>query len=236
MTNATESGNKRQSAPYVGFPSYKNMISGFHDNVVPSRVDRSVLGKFSGIVGSQLLGALRFFNQIDSDGRPQAALEPLVATYGTDSWPKALGDQLRAAYKPIFELNLKTASPAEFTERFREFYPAEGDTLRKALTFFLNAAREAKIEVNSYILKNKKPRSGAAKKPRPPKPEVKEQVRHGEGGKLKNELNGHGESASKFKQDLLDKFPAFDPNWPDNIKAEWFKGFDQFMQMTREKK
>ena len=235
MTIAAENGNKRQSAPYVGFPSYKNMISGFHDNVIPSRVDRSVLAKFSGIVGSQLLAALRFLDQIDGDGRPKASLEPLVIAYGTDDWPAALEKTLKVAYKPIFELNLKNASPAEFTERFRAFYPAEGDTLRKALTFFLNAAREANIEINNYILKNKKPRSGVAKKPRPPKSEVKEQDRHDDGGKP-DDQSAEGEGTNKFKQDLLDKFPPFDPAWPDNIKAEWFKGFDQFMEMAREKK
>jgi hypothetical protein len=29
---------------------------------------------------------------------------------------------------------------------------------------------------------------------------------------------------------LLEKFPDFDPNWPDPIKEKWFAGFDQFMK------
>jgi hypothetical protein len=29
---------------------------------------------------------------------------------------------------------------------------------------------------------------------------------------------------------LLEKFPPFDPNWPDPIKEKWFAGFDQFMK------
>ena len=33
---------------------------------------------------------------------------------------------------------------------------------------------------------------------------------------------------------LLVKFPSFDPGWPDAIKADWFKGFDQFMAYARQ--
>jgi hypothetical protein len=214
------------------------MLGGFHENVTPSRVDRSVLGKFSGIVGSQLLTTLRFFGHIDGHGKPSKYLEDIVAAYGSEQWPKVLEEQLRRAYGPVFELDLKTASPAQFTETFKSAYPAEGDTLRKALTFFLNGARDAQIPINTLITKNKKPRSGAPRKQRSAKPVSGGQSgNHAKAQDKQHDKSDHGtdETLSTFKRDLLNKFPPYDPSWPDNIKAEWFKGFDQFMQMTKEK-
>jgi hypothetical protein len=29
---------------------------------------------------------------------------------------------------------------------------------------------------------------------------------------------------------LLGKFPSFDPGWPDDIKKKWFEGFDRLMK------
>src|SRR5687767_15335518 len=47
-----------------------------------------------------------------------------------------------------------------YTTLFRSFrtsYPAaDGDTLRKCMTFFLNAVRDANIPISTYIMKNKK--------------------------------------------------------------------------------
>jgi len=28
---------------------------------------------------------------------------------------------------------------------------------------------------------------------------------------------------------LLEKFPTFDPTWPDEIKAKWFEGYERLL-------
>src|SRR5471032_10442 len=71
---------------------------------------------------------------------------------------------VHAAYAPIFKLNLEAASPAQFVEQFRATYPGTEDVSRRSQTFFLNAAREAGIKISAFIMRNKKPRSTAAKK------------------------------------------------------------------------
>lgn len=40
---------------------------------------------------------------------------------------------------------------------------------------------------------------------------------------------GNKPASTDFMGQLLAKFPAFDPNWPDEIKTKWFEGFQQFM-------
>lgn len=155
---------KTLTPPYVSFATFKNMIGGFKEHVLPARIDRSVLGNFSGIVGGQLITTLRFLGLTDGNNEPTQALRALVDTINTDKWPEELTATLKRAYAPVFKLNLQTASPSQFIEHFSECYPGEGSTQRKSLTFLLTAIQDAKIAVSPFILKNKKPRSGPSKK------------------------------------------------------------------------
>ena len=158
---------KPLTPPYVAFATFKTMIAGFKEHVLPSRVDRSVLGNFSGIVGGQLLTTLRFLGLVNSAGEPNGALRNLVSAVNTQQWPDALRLTIEGAYAPIFKLNLQTASPSQFNEHFATTYPGEGSTQRKSMTFLLTAIQEAKIPISPYILKNKKPRSALGKRRAP---------------------------------------------------------------------
>jgi hypothetical protein len=164
MAFASHGENKPSAPPYVAYSSFRTMIGSFKAHVLSSRIDRSVLGNFSGIVGSQLLTALRFLKLIDKENRPQDALLGLVQAFGTETWAPALANVIKAAYAPIFALDLKVASPSQFFEHFGEVYPGKGSTHRKCTTFFLSAVQDAKIEISPFIVKNKKRRSGPIKK------------------------------------------------------------------------
>lgn len=154
--------------PYTSFSSLKTLIKNLKENGLPSRIDRSVLGNsFSNAVGSQLLTALKFLRLIDGQNHPTSDLKDLVEAHGTDQWAGALQNIIRSAYGPLFQLNLETASPAQFNERFRTAYTGADDVQRKSMTFFLGAAKDAGIVISQYIMKNKKPRSGVTKKRAP---------------------------------------------------------------------
>ena len=173
MAEEKKAENKRLAPPYVSYSSFKNMVGSFKEHVLPGRIDRSVLSKFSNIVGSQLLTTLRFLDLIDASNHPQDGLRELVSAANTGSWSAQLKRVLHAAYSPLFELDLKAASPSQFAEKFIKTYPGEGSTSRKSMTFFLTAAKDAQIEVSPYIMQNKKPRSGPAKKRVPKNGEAK---------------------------------------------------------------
>ena len=161
--NATARSNNRKP-PYTSYQTLKTMAQQMNEHGLPSRIDRSVLTNFSGAVGTQLLTALKFLNLTDNDGHPTDALNELVTSYGTEEWSKNLSDIVRKAYEPIFELDLQTASPNQFTDKFRAAYPSTEDVSRKSITFFLNAAQDSEITISPYILKNKKPRLASKKK------------------------------------------------------------------------
>ena len=165
-TEDTIIDTKQVAPPYTSFQTVKTAVGMFKEHGLPGQIDRSVLGNFSGAVQGQLLPALRFLGLISDDSHvPTAALKRLVDVSGTDGWSSELADILKAAYAPIFTLKLDTASPAQFNDKFKTSYPSvEGDTLRKSVTFFLNAVREAGIPVSAYVMKNKKPRLAPTKR------------------------------------------------------------------------
>lgn len=223
MSASGQDENKALAPPYVAYSSFKTMIGSFKAHILPTRIDRSVLGSFSGIVGSQLLTTLRFLKLIDKDNHPQDALSALVSAFGTESWAPALADVIKAAYAPVFDLNLKAASPSQFNERFAKSYPGEGSTLRKCMTFFLTAIQDAKIEISPYILKNKKPRSTLLKKRTAPR-------QNGQKSEATNGANGAPQPApsppiqpqttQKLSEQLLTVLDAKD--LPNDIEAAVF--------------
>jgi Family of unknown function (DUF5343) len=231
MLNTTE--NQRQIAPaYVGFQTFKTLIGQLRDTVLPNRIDRSVLRSFNGGTQNQLLAALRFLDLIGPDNRPNDAMKALVQASGDEEWKRALKEVLHTSYPEMFAFPLATASSSEFETRFKSAYRGEGETIRKGLTFFINAANESGIALSPHVLRNKKPRAPtsnsrkktklATKAPepnasRPPEPQ---QVRI--------------QQVSVLDQ-LLAKFPAFDPSWPDELKSKWFDDYERLLAMGDKK-
>lgn len=160
------------TAPYTAFSSVKTAARTMKEHGIPSRIDRSVLTNFSGSVASQIMQAFKFLGLTTENGQPTKELRALIeAADNEERWATTLAHILRRAYEPMFALDLETASPSQFVQHFRKNYPGAENVSRKSLTFFVNALQDAKIPVSTYILKNKKPRSGGAKK-RITKPQI----------------------------------------------------------------
>jgi hypothetical protein len=226
--------------PYIAFQSLKTLIEKLKKDGIPGQIDRSVLTNFSGAVGGQVITTLKFLSLIDQDCRPTMALEALVSTYDTDSWATALSVVIKDSYKPIFNLNLENASPAQFSNQFKNSYKGTEDVMRKCITFFLNAVNEAKIPISTYLTKNRKPRTGPTKK-RTPKnangsTSATEPLQSGAAKNKKTDQNsGNGGHHSppppnnSLLDALMEKFPKLDPAWPDDVKAKWFSSFEALM-------
>ena len=145
--------------PYTSYRTFKAFIEDLHEHGVPSRIDRSVLTRFSGVVGTQLTHALRFLGLIDDDGRPAERLKALVKVHGTGSWSEKLLELLGHEYAPMFAIDLETATPSHFNEAFRRSFPAADAVVQKCVTFFLYAANDAGVKISGRVLKGRKPRS-----------------------------------------------------------------------------
>jgi hypothetical protein len=216
MDNAKKERVDRATAPYTSFPSFKTFVKNLKEHGLPSRIDRSVLGNsFSNAVGSQILTALKFLLLTDGNSNPTEALKALVKSYGADDWPVALTAVVKKAYQPLFQINLETASPNQFNERFRDAYSGTDDVQRKSMTFFLTAAREGGIKVSQYIMKNKKPRSAPAKKHTPKS--KNEKTRKNNTGSA-GENGGDEETAQKLPSEML--LGLFNPTEMEKVEQD----------------
>jgi Family of unknown function (DUF5343) len=155
--------------PYTSYRTFKTFIEDLQEHGVPSRIDRSVLTRFSGVVGTQVMHALRFLGLIEDHGRPTQRLKELVSAHGSGNWPQTLLELLQREYAPMFAIDLETATPSHFNEAFRRAFPAADAVVQKCVTFFLYAANDAGVKVSGRVLKGRKPRSQAPRR-KPAKP------------------------------------------------------------------
>jgi hypothetical protein len=153
-----------RTAPYTSYRTFRTFIEDLRDHGVPSRIDRSVLTRFSGSVGGQLMHALRFLGLIDDEGRTTQRLRELMIAHGGAQWPETLSKALQQAYAPIFAIDLETATPSQFSATFRKAFPAADAVVQKCVTFFLYAAADAGMKISGRILKGRKPRSLALRR------------------------------------------------------------------------
>ena len=218
--------------------------------VLPQRIDRSVLNRFSGGVGNQLMTALRFLGLVDADDRPTDSLRSLVDAFGSDEqWQAALQAVIREAYVPVVAVGLESATPAQFVEAFRT-YPGTEEVRRKSEVFFLNAAKDAGLPLTKRIADQKRVVVNAMRRRKleRPDPERSEDAAddppgNGNGGAPRQQPERSSKrqppppppppNPTPAQPDMLGqlvaKFPEFDPTWPEEVKAKWFDGFERLM-------
>lgn len=145
--------------PYISFQTFTNLLDRLESGGIPHRIDRTYWGAFmSGGVGQQLMLALRFLGLIDADtDEPTAVLERLV---DSSQRTEALRELLHDVYRPVFQAtDLTRATAGHLEQAFNGEFKVEGDTRRKAITFFTHAAKAAEIELSPFILNKSKTRS-----------------------------------------------------------------------------
>jgi hypothetical protein len=157
-SGGSEQAKSVRTPPYTSYRTFKAFILDLHESGVPSRIDRSVLTRFSGVVGTQLMHALRFLGLMEDDQRPTQRLKKLVDAHGAARWPQELSELLRQVYSPMFAIDLETATPSHFNETFRKAFPAADAVVQKCVTFFLYAANDAGVRISGRVLKGRKPR------------------------------------------------------------------------------
>jgi hypothetical protein len=155
----SEQAKSARTPPYTSYRTFKTFIEDLRERGVPSRIDRSVLTRFSGVVGTQLTHALRFLGLIEDDGGPTQALKELVSAYAKGHWSETLLELLRRRYAPMFAIDLETATPSHFNQAFRRAFPAADAVVQKCVTFFLYAANDAGVTISGRVMKGRKPRS-----------------------------------------------------------------------------
>lgn len=150
--------------PYLSFKTFKSFLEGLAHNEtgLPGKIDRSLLATQSGSVQSSVMNALVFFSLIDLDGRPSAKLRAFVA--GDDEVRRGLWSEMWSeAYSEIYQkVEVVNCTEGQFTEAVRSLSGYSGETVRKAIAFYIALSSEAKCEISTYL----KPPKRAPRRPK----------------------------------------------------------------------
>jgi hypothetical protein len=162
MNGQDEAKASPDTPPYFSGTTFYNFVEA-HRRSLPTRIDRSIMGNIAGGDQARILKALWFFDLIGENGKPTSTFETLRDVEG-EELQRVWADLLRAAYPFLFsDFNLEKATQGQIEERFRE-QGIRGDTIRKAVTFFITLARLAGLKLSPYF---KATRARGARGPKP---------------------------------------------------------------------
>jgi hypothetical protein len=218
-----EDRNEQRMAtpPYVSYRTFLNFLEDMKTGI-PDQIDRSVFPTMSGGTYNQLLPAIRYLGLVDASDRPKPILHDFVYAEGKERI--SLYEKiLRSAYPFLFtDFDLMSASPKMLEDRFRE-NGASGETVRRCIVFFLQAAKDAEIDIGSRITAripsvdrktNTRPRA---------KPKAKQPPKQNGQTDPQREKGGTGGTSKTFIEAAMEKIPTFDPTWPIETQENYWK-------------
>jgi len=219
--------SKKLLPPYVSYRTFLNFLEGLQQTM-PARIDRSYWGdRLSGSTGTQLVSALRFLDLIDNNGFPTVKLRQLVASKGSQR-TELLKQVAHESYSFFFlsQVDSQAATYAQLEEAFHDNYQIASDVARKCIKFFIGLASDGGMKLSPFVTKKTRTNrtAGAVKKSarvqdKKTGTEILQPAR----------LIPNGTGMDKL---LIDKFPEFDPSWPDEVKLKWFTAFDELLKRT----
>jgi hypothetical protein len=210
--------------PYLSPTTFQNFVDA-HRRTLPTRIDRSIMSNLAGGDQVKILRGLRFFNLIDDDGHPTDSFKRL-SDLDDDTYQSAWSALLRQAYPDLFSvLNLEKATQAQIEERFREA-GIKGDTVRKAVAFFVGMARMAGIPLSPYF-KGVKKRGPTG--PRGPRKARRSTAAPREETTVYAEAPAAAPKQTRLHpavQAWIDELPGRDDEWNETDFTEWLTIFE----------
>lgn len=194
--------SSRAQLPCLPFKTFLRLIGLLHQRGVPPRLSPAHLTSFPPKAAQQLVAALRWLGMLDDKDEPIGHLRVLVETFGSAAFHETLKAVLNERYGIAQTRN--SLPPEDLLVAIRRLaHDAPDDTLSRASLFYAHAHRYAFLTPRDAILS---------------------------AIPSKTDLNGRGGNEHSVMMLVLQKFPAFDPQWSNDIKAKWFAGFDRLMR------
>jgi len=147
-----EEVNGSWKPPYFSFATFWSFMGDLASKPLPPKIDRMMLKSKSGTDQANLMFALRAFDLVDENFMVNPTTLGSIARGDEESRATALGAVIRHYYPEALALSEQNGTEGQLHELFREKYGfASADTRRKAVTFFLHAARKAGIELSEHF-------------------------------------------------------------------------------------
>lgn len=165
MDEATDTSFK---PTYMSFATFWNYIEELASRPLPPQIDRSMMNSKSGTDQANLVGTLASFGLIGPEQRVEPALQAL-AVQDKERRAQELGSLVVRFYPDALAVSRQNGTEQQLHESFKENFGLDSaDTRRKAITFFLHAARTAGIELSPHFPATRSG-SGSPGVPRPKK-------------------------------------------------------------------
>ncbi len=229
---ANEKVGTTSTPVYIPYATFISALDALKRDGIPGtgKIDKTLWDTQSGAIQGQILIGFRFLGLIDEHNKVLPALPPLVNASAEERKPM-LKKVIEGAYSKLLALDLNTISQGQLDQALRD-YNIGGSTLTRAVRFFVKACQEAGIPISSRV-------SGKNQPPAPGAPPQARRRRTTGGGRREQsagptENGGTSTGAGQWEEKLLEKFPTFDPSWPDALKTQWFEGFGRLMKAKPE--
>jgi hypothetical protein len=136
--------------PYMSFQTFWKFVEDLSARPLPPQIDRSIMNSKSGTDQANLMSALTGFGLIGADQRVEPALRDL-AINDEVTRRERLAALIRKHYPEQVAVAEQNGTEQQLHQAFRESFNLESaDTRRKAVTFYLHAARTAGMTLSEY--------------------------------------------------------------------------------------
>jgi hypothetical protein len=154
ISNNPATSPKPPTPPLIAYKTFRTFLESLRVTM-PDHIDRSIMHSYSGGVQSQLVQLFKQFKLVEPNAAPSDRLKALVASDGPDRQAK-LAEIVREAYPFLFapDFPMLSATGKQLADAFTAT-GITGDSIRKAIVFFLAAAKEAGIQTSPFFKKLK---------------------------------------------------------------------------------
>ncbi|NJD28741.1 MAG: hypothetical protein FIA92_10655 [Chloroflexi bacterium] len=162
--------------PYISFTSLLGLIDRMKaDGGAPPQIDRSYLAGFSGGYQSQVIAAMKSLALIEENGTVTSKLTELVEAANREAREPIIKSMLEEYFPGPVRLGAIKATQGQLEAAFKE-WGITGDTLRKAIAFYLAAAKYSGVPLSTNF-KVPSVAPGDGKRPRKPRGAKRQQDR-----------------------------------------------------------
>lgn len=138
-----------KAAPYLPLKTFLSALDALREGV-PKRIDRAIWRSQSGAVQAQIVVAFRFFGLLDDADAPALPILEKLTKADESERKKLLKPLVEQKYQPIIAHDLTKMTPGMLRDEMERFRVG-GDTLRKAVTFFLQIAKYVDLPLSPYL-------------------------------------------------------------------------------------
>jgi hypothetical protein len=235
--DVTESKTKQWVPPYISFTTLVGLLDRMkEEGGAPPQIDPSYLDNFSGGYRSTVIASLKSLGLINDKGEVLDLLTTLVEAPDRNARETIIADLLRRLYPEPVRLGGIKATQGQLLDAFRE-HGIGGDTLRKAIAFYLGAANYAKVPVSSnFKVPSVAPADGKKAVKRKPRPDGGGASGGPEGGAESGSGSNHRPAADSWSDAIdpailqwLKRIPPKDQAWTAADRKRWRSVLDAIL-------